>query len=127
MTVTTPLLPAASAAKRNRVLSLSVKFAVAGAATCAATVSVNACAAAGFTVAVTTLTPPLSAIVSGDSTSVTTGVPSSSVIVTVCGSPIAAPWSRAVTTICSPLSSTWSSTAVMVAVTSLAPTARVTR
>ena len=126
VSVTTPLLSVASAAKLSVALSLSVKSAaVAGSTACADTVTANARTAAGATVAVTWLTP-LSEIASGDSTSVTAGVPSSSMIVTVCRSPIGVPWWWAVITICSWSSSTWSSRALMVAVTSLARAARVT-
>ena len=75
------MLSVAAAAKLSVVLPLNVKSA--GATAAAVTVTVNACAAAGATVAVTTLLPPFSAISSGDSTSATDGVPSSSLIVTV--------------------------------------------
>ena len=115
--VTEPVLAAAPAAKLSVVPDCPKSPASAGDTGADATATVNAVADAGDTVAVTVLAPPSSAIDGGVSTSVTTGVPSSSAMVTVCPAPNATPSSRAPITMVSASSSTLSFTAVTVAVT----------
>ena len=118
VTVTVPVLSVRYAAKLSVVASLSVKSAaVAGSTGCAATVTVYGSVNAAVAVAVTRLTPPSSAIASGASRSVTDGIPSSSVIVTVRCSPIGSSRCRAVISIVSASSANTSSSAMMLNVT----------
>ena len=95
MIVTPPVLSVASAAKLSVAPSRVKSLDDPGSTARAETVTVKASAEAGATVAVTLPTPPSSPIESGVSTSVTSGAPSSSSIVTVCCVPIAMPSSVA--------------------------------